>query len=173
MNTDVYSKSKELGSIKLIKKLDADPLEIIPNVELSFSNVSYVICVLMSFGIIAYGLAIYFATFRNDMISEIANVIYVDCNRFPVNNHRSEYHCVVGIEYPTSPGSTKMIQNSLTFIDSEKFFEGDQIEILVNKYNPLNIELRAISDMHLSIIYCFCGLILLIIVTGIRFNKII
>lgn len=150
----------------------ADPLRIIPNIELTFSNVMYGICILFSLGIITNGLALYFSTFRNNYVAEVADVIYVDCNRFPVNNHRSEYHCVVGIEYPT-PGSTKKTQNSLTFIDSEKFFEGDQIEVLVDEYNPLNIKLKVISDVNLSIIYCLCGLLLLIIITGIRFMRIV
>lgn len=151
----------------------ADPLGVIPNIILSYKNIVYISCVLISFFIISYGLALHFSTFNSDYYSEVATITNVDCNRFPVNNHRSEYHCVVGIKYPKSPGSIDMIQNSLTFIDSEKFFEGDQIEILVDRYNSFNIKIKIISDQNLSIIYCLCGLLLLIIVTGIRFIRIV
>ena len=149
-----------------------DPMGVIPNIEWSFSNVAYGLCIAFSLMIIAYGLAIHFRTFGSEYYPEVATVINVDCSRFPVNNHRSEYHCVLGLEYPTSPDSDDTTTNSMTFVDSERFFAGDQIEILVNRYNTLDIKYKVISDENLAIIYCICGLLLLIIVTGFRFMRI-
>ena len=150
-----------------------DPLNVIPDIEWSRQNILYGICVILSILLVAYGLAIHFSTFSETYYPEVATVTYVDCNRFPVNNHRSEYHCVVGIEYPDTPDSTDMIDNSLTFIDSEPFFQGDLIEILVDRTNPLNIEVKVVSDQNLAIVYCICGLLLLTVVTGIRFMRIV
>jgi hypothetical protein len=150
-----------------------DPLGIVPNIEWSFQNVAYGTGVLISLLIIAYGLAIHFSTFNSTHYPAIATISHVDCTRFPVNNHRSEYHCVIGLEYPTTPGSMNMTTNSLTFVGSERFFKGDRIEILVDRYNPLNIEAKAISDQNLAVIYFVCGILLLIIVSGIRFMRIV
>lgn len=152
---------------------NVDLLGVVPNITWSYKNIVYVICVLISFLIISYGLALHFSTFNDDYYSEVATVTNVDCINFPVNNHRSEYHCVIGIKYPTSPGSIDMTQTSLVFVDSEKFFEGDQIEILVDRRNSLNIKIKMISDQNLAIIYCLCGLLLLVIVTGVRFIRIV
>jgi hypothetical protein len=150
-----------------------DPLGVVPDIEWSFQNVTYGIGVLISLLLIAYGLATHFSSYESIYYPAIANVIHTDCTRFPVNNHRSEYHCVVGIEYPSYPGSTDMTTNSLTFVDTERFFEGDQIEILVDHYNSLNIEVKAISDHNLALIYCICGILLFITVTGIRFMRVV
>jgi hypothetical protein len=154
-----------------ISSIETDPLRVIPNIELSLRNISIGICVSIALILIAYSLVLHFSNLNATYYREIATVTYVDCNRFPVNNHRDEYHCVVGIKYPTYPNSTKMTENSLTFIDSDKFFEGDQFEIMIDRTNPLNIEVRVISDHNLAIIYFVCGLLLLIIATGIKFMR--
>ena len=149
----------------------ADPLNIIPNIDLNASNVMYILAIIASIALIWYASIIHFMSYRSEYYSEIATVIEVDCNRFPVNNHRSEYHCVVGIEYPTSPGSNDITHNSLTFVDSERFYEGDRIQILVSKQNPLDIQIVVMSDKFLSIIYCVTGILLFIIATGARFMR--
>jgi hypothetical protein len=150
-----------------------DPLGIIPDIELSFQNTSYGIGIVGSLAMIGYGILVHFSTLNSSRYPIIATVTNADCVRFPINNHQSEYHCVIEIEYPGYPGSPNMITNSLTFVDHESFFEGDQVNILVDRHNPMVIDMGGIPDNALSIIYCLCGMLLLIVVTGIRFMRIV
>jgi hypothetical protein len=151
----------------------ADPLEIVPNIELKATDVVYAITLFFSTMMVVYAILLHFSTYNSPYYDVIATVTEVDCNRFPVNNHRSEYHCAIGIEYPPYPGSDDVIRNSLTFVDSERFFSGDRIHILVDRYNPLNIEISVIPDQNMAVIICLFGLILAITATGMKFMRIV
>ena len=160
----LYIESKD----KTIRN-NADTLNIIPKFEWSGSNISYAIMIAFCSVLAIFSIYMYFDSHKQ-YISTVATITNVDCNKFRINNDRNEYHCVTGITY--SPfGPDKKYDNSLMFVDSETFNVGDKINILVDRYNPLNIKIQVVSDQVKAVILFFSAIILLIISSSIRFIK--
>lgn len=149
-----------------------DPLGIIPDIDGSSTNIAYGLCLFLACALIASGIYTHFKAYGSRYVVTTAIVTRVDCNRFSINNHENEYHCVIEIAYSDPSGSGDVHKNSLTFVDNERFYEGDELQILVDRDNPLKIKTQVISDETMACFCCLLALFIIVVATGSRFIRI-
>ena len=146
----------------------ADPLNMIPNIDINISNIMYCIALFISFCLIVWSLNSFRSSYDYQYFPIEALIEEVDCNKININNHQNEYHCVIGIKYKIN---NNYHENSLAFVDTEQFYKGDKIIVMVSKNNPLNIKTVVLTDQNIAVFIFIFALLLMIIATGIKFIK--
>lgn len=108
-----------------------------------------VIIVLFCLFLIVYAIKIYFDTYQSNYDIIKATIKGVKCERSVIANVRVEYHCILNVDYKyrAYPINSDLITQGSTI-----YLVGDQIDISVNKQNPIEITLPNVSNKVTAII---------------------
>ncbi len=107
----------------------------------SNEHISIIIIILCLFAII-YAIKTYFDSYESKYDIVKATIESVKCQRFIISNMRAEYQCILNVNYKYKGFP---IDGNLVTEGTSTYFVGEEIDISVNKENPIEIGLPNIS----------------------------
>ena len=118
---------------------------------------------LLGVAMMCIGVRIHFSTYESKYLSVKATITDINCERYIINRDRDDYHCTMTVQYVVND---RILSTTIQTESEDRYYIGSEIELYVDKYNPVNVDMPYISADFLALTMCLCGILTILTTVG-------
>ncbi|VBB17829.1 hypothetical protein YASMINEVIRUS_292 [Yasminevirus sp. GU-2018] len=118
---------------------------------------------LMGVVMLCVGVRIHFNTYESKYLSVKATITDINCERYIINRDRDDYHCTMTVQYVVND---RILSTTIQTESEDRYYIGSEIELYVDKYNPVKVDTPYISADFLALAMCLCGVLTILTTVG-------